>query len=134
MKDSLPYSQAIWIKRISSNQVDLNNSLKEMKNKFVKQGYHSSLINAHLERNWPYYGKRHSTKIKQNTSRNYIYQLLSNIAKTIWKNWNMLQINDNFKEIFKKGLITTFKWNKDIQHSRAYKKKLGWYFTMQIVW
>ena len=36
--DSLPYSQVIRIQRISSNQVDLNNSLKEMKNNFVKQG------------------------------------------------------------------------------------------------
>ena len=50
LKDSLHYSQSIQIKRISSNQVDLNNSLKEMKNNFVKQGYHPSLINEHLER------------------------------------------------------------------------------------
>ena len=50
LKDSLPYSHAIRIKQISSNQVDLNNILKEMKNNFVKQGYHSSLINEHLER------------------------------------------------------------------------------------
>ena len=49
LKDSLPYSQAIRIKRKSSNQVDLNNSLKEMKNNLVKQGYHPSLINEHLE-------------------------------------------------------------------------------------
>ena len=38
LTDSLPYSQVIRIQRISSNQVDLNNSLKEMKNNFVKQG------------------------------------------------------------------------------------------------
>ena len=40
-------NQAIRIKPISSNQVDLNNSLKDMKNNFVKQGHHSSLINEH---------------------------------------------------------------------------------------
>ena len=50
LKDSLPYSQAIRTKRISSNQVNLNDSLKETKNNFVKQGYHLSLINKHLER------------------------------------------------------------------------------------
>ena len=48
LKDSLPYSQAIQIKQISSNQVDLNN-LKERKSTFIKQGYHPSLINEHLE-------------------------------------------------------------------------------------
>ena len=31
LKDSLPYSQAMLIKRISSNQLDSNNSLKELK-------------------------------------------------------------------------------------------------------
>ena len=36
-KDSLPNSQAIRIKWIGSNQVDLNNSHTEMKNNFVKQ-------------------------------------------------------------------------------------------------
>ena len=50
LTDSLPYSQADRPKRISSNQVDLNNSLMEMKNNFVKQGYHLLLINEHLER------------------------------------------------------------------------------------
>ena len=41
--------QAIQIKQISSNQVDLKNSLQEMKNNFVKQGYHSLLINENLD-------------------------------------------------------------------------------------
>ena len=50
LKDSLPYSQAITVKQISSNQADLNNSFKEMKNNFTKQGYHPSLISEHLER------------------------------------------------------------------------------------
>ena len=40
---------------------------------------------------------------------------LSNITKTIWKNWNILQINKNLKEIFKSEPITAFKRNKKIQ-------------------
>ena len=50
MKDSLAYSRAIQIKRISSRQVDFDNNLKKMKTFFVKQEYHSSLISANLER------------------------------------------------------------------------------------
>ena len=49
LKD-LPYSQAIQINQISSNQVDLNNSVREMKNSFVKKGYHSSLTNKNFKR------------------------------------------------------------------------------------
>ena len=36
-------------------------------------------------------------------------RFLSNITKTIWKNWNILQINKNLKEIFKSEPITAFK-------------------------
>ena len=50
LKDSLLYGQVIRIKRIFSNQVDLSNSLREMRNNFTKQGYHPPLINYHLER------------------------------------------------------------------------------------
>ena len=45
LKDSLLYGQVIRIKRIFSNQVDLSNSLREMRNNFTKQGYHPPLIN-----------------------------------------------------------------------------------------
>ena len=51
LKDSLLNIKAIQIKRISSNQVDLNNRLKEMKNNFAKHGYHSPLIKLEKKNN-----------------------------------------------------------------------------------
>ena len=42
-------------------------------------------------------------------------RFLANITKTIWKNWNILQINKNLKEISKNEPITAFKGNKKIQ-------------------
>ena len=112
LKDILPYSQAIRDKWISLNQVDLNNSLKEMKNNFVKQGYHPSLINEHLER------IRLLNRIDLITEKD-TWQLLvdtcnrflPNIAKIIR---NILQINENVKEIFKNEVITPFTRNKNI--------------------
>ena len=41
-------------------------------------------------------------------------RFLPNITKTIRKNRNILQINENFKEIFKNKLRTAFKRNKNI--------------------
>ena len=92
MKDSLPYNQAIRIKAASSNQIDLNNSLKAMKNNFVKQGYHSSLMNEH-------HGKISLlNRINLTTEKEAPQKLdriplvityngfLPNITKTIWKN------------------------------------------------
>ena len=107
LKDSLPFSQAIQIKRISSNQVDLNNSLKEMKSNFIKQGYHSSLINKHLERiNLRNRIEFTTEKEKQQKSDRIPFLItynpfLANITKTIRKNRNILQINENFKKSFK---------------------------------
>ena len=37
------------------------------------------------------------------------------MIKTTRKNWNILQINENFKDIFKNEPITAFKRNKNIQ-------------------
>ena len=95
-KDSLPYSQAIRIKWISSNQVDLNNSLKEMKNNFIKQGYHPSLINEHLERisllsRIDLITKKVMRKKSGRILLVIIYnRFLPNIIKTIRKNWNIV--------------------------------------------
>ena len=98
--------QAIRIKRISSNQLDLNNSLKEMKDSLVKHGCRPSLINEHflkkdlfVKQNWTCYGKRHSTKIRQIRIRLvFTYnQFIPNITKTNENNWNILKINKNFK-------------------------------------
>ena len=41
-------------------------------------------------------------------------RFLPNITKTIRKNRSILQINENFKEIFKNELRTAFKRNKNI--------------------
>ena len=48
-----------------------------MKNNFVKQGYHSSLINEHLEtislvKRIDLILEKETTKIRQNTPSNYI--------------------------------------------------------------
>ena len=42
-------------------------------------------------------------------------RFLPNITKIIRKNWNILQINENFKEILKNQGIIAFKQNKNIQ-------------------
>ena len=89
----LPYSQAIRSKRVSSNQVDLCNSLIEMKNNFVKQGYHSSLINEHLEKigllnRIDLVTVKHTQQKSDRIPLVITYNIfLPSITKTIRKNW-----------------------------------------------
>ena len=138
----LPYSQAIRINQISSNQVDLNNSLKEMKNNLVKQGYDPSLINGNLERisllnRIDLITEKDTRKKSDRIPLVIIYNwFLPIMIKTIRKNWNISQTNENFKEISKNEPRTAFKWNKKIrmfgihwiEHGRVKKdlKEIQW--------
>ena len=109
------------MKGISSNQVDLSNSFKEMKNNFVKQGYNSSLINKHLKRKSLL--NRIDLIIEKDTQQKSdripiiitYNQFLPSVTKIIRKNRKILQIDKNFKEIFKNISITSFKQSKTFQ-------------------
>ena len=92
-----------------------------MENNFVKQWYHEVLINEHLESInvlnridllMEKDKRQKSDRIPLVITYN---RFLSNITKIFRKNWNILQINENFKEIFKNEAITAFKRNKNLQ-------------------
>ena len=87
-----------------------------MKNKFVKQGCHSSLINELLERvSLLNRIDLISEDTRQKPDRIPLAitynQFLPNITKTIRESWNTLKINENFKEIFKNEIVTAFDKN-----------------------
>ena len=92
-----------------------------MKNDFVKQGYHPSLISEHLERisllnRIDLIPEKDTQQKSDRIPLVFTYnQLPRNITKTTGKNWSILKITDNFKEILKNEPITTFKPNKTIQ-------------------
>ena len=96
-------------------------SKKWLRNSFVRPGYHSSVINRHLERisllNKIGLITEKDTRQKSDRIRLVItyYRFLPKTTETIKKNWNILQINENFKEIFKNEPISAFKWNINIQ-------------------
>ena len=104
-----------------------------MKNNLVKQGYHSSLINEHLERisllnRSDLISEKDTRQKSDRISLAITYnRFLPNITKTIKKSWNILQINENFKEIFKTETVTAFKRNKNIlQITGTHWTENGW--------
>ena len=66
-----------------------------------------------------HYGRMHARKIRQNTSVITYNRFLPNIIKTIRKNWNILQMNESLKEIFKNKPIT------HLHETKTSKKLLG---------
>ena len=49
-EDSIPYSQALRIKRIYSETSEVINPLKDLKDAFIKRGYQSKILDHHFER------------------------------------------------------------------------------------
>ena len=72
-----------------------------MKSNFLKQGYHSSLINEHLERISLLHGINHVTEkgTRQKSDKVSLVitynRFLPDITKVIKKNWSILQIDEN---------------------------------------
>ena len=64
LKDRIPYSQALRIKRICTTSKDFEHHCRELKQRFLKQGFNSELLDKHiktvekLERNEPIKGTK----------------------------------------------------------------------------
>ena len=50
LKDSIPYTQALRIKRIFSSQQEFLNHIAKMINQFQKRGYNRSLIEQQIDK------------------------------------------------------------------------------------
>ena len=101
MKDSIPYSQALHIKRICSETSEVIKNLKDLKDVFIRRGYHSKILDHHFERAMNVDRKMLlENKEKTSTQGNLPLVLtrnktLSNIKNDIDKHWHILSINEN---------------------------------------
>ena len=50
LKNSIPYSQVLWIKRICSTKKYFDHHLRELKERFLTQGYDQKLADEQLEK------------------------------------------------------------------------------------
>ena len=96
LKDSISYSQALRIKRISTNL------------------YYSKWLNQCCE---DLNQSRLVSQSKLQTRANILLVLtynrsLPNIGKVVRKHWNILSIDKSFKEIFQNKPVTAFKRKK----------------------
>lgn len=101
LKDSIPYSQALRIKRISPTSKHVEHSCKELKqnNDFLNKVNNSEPLGKHiktvekLDRNKLVKGKKKSicTHIPLAITNN---QLLKNIIKIIPRNWKQIQLTN----------------------------------------
>ena len=135
LKNSIPYSQTLWIKRICSTKKDFDHHSRELKRKLSKQGYDQKLVDEKLEKvdKFERDDLLQEKDQEQQDPKSIPLMLahnrfLPNPTAVVRKNFNILRTNKNLRKLLKEHPITTFKWNKNlkeiIEGTRTEKAKL----------
>ena len=120
LKNNIPYGQALRLKKICTNHDEYNKSLFKMKEAFLKRGYQ----NEHLDKQFDKVKtKNRDDLLKYNTSEKqqriaFITTYNKNlppIRNMIEKHWNILKINDKFKDTFKTPPVIAYRRNKNLR-------------------
>ena len=120
LKDSIPYSQALRIKRICSSQQEFLSHTAKMINQFQKRGYDRSLIEQQINKANSQKREQLLKEKKKETDANIPLSLkynrtLSKIKEIVMKHWHVLHINPNLAEIFQNPTILAFYQNKKLR-------------------
>ena len=107
LKDSIPFSQALHIKRICSEASEVIRHFKDLKDAFIKRSYKPELLDYQFEGAMRVDRKvLLQTKDKPATQENLqLVVTLPNIKNVIDKHWHILSINKKFKKFLTKNRL-----------------------------
>ena len=116
LKKTIPYGQALRLKRICSEKKHLDTNYNEMKNNFLERGYGQTEIITQIEKAE---GKNRDTLLintpKQPLTRIPLVLTLNPksppIMDTIKKHWHILQSDSNLRELFKEQQMIAYRRN-----------------------
>ena len=119
LKKSLPYSQALRGRRISSNQKDFEDFCLSLTNAFVKRGYKEEEIIPSIERarNTDRASTLKNSNRDKKTDCLFITtynRTLPNVNLTLKKHWHLLKLDPVMSRFFEKPPMIAFKRNKNI--------------------
>ena len=106
LKKSIPYSQALRIRRICSTFQDYHSHSRKLIEQFVDKGYKKDVIQQiqkvdQLDRKQlPHQQKRHDKKCLPLSVAHS--QALPNLKNILAKHWHILQANQSYKKTFNK--------------------------------
>ena len=115
LKDSIPFSGALRIKRICSETSKVIRHFKDLKGAFIKRSYQPGLLDYHFERAMRVDRKAPlQIKEKPATQENLplvvtFNKTLLNIKNVIDKLWHIFPINEKFKIVFHKKLFIVYR-------------------------
>ena len=121
LKKSIPYSQALRIKRICSTFEEYRKHSQDLIKRFVEKGYNESTVRKQIERvdhlDRSLLLKHCKPKLKDSIPFSVTYNsVLPNIKEIINKHWHILNIDSSFKEIFNSSqLMIAFRKNTSLK-------------------
>ena len=120
LKKSIPFSQAMRIKRICSDPKEFTSNCETLKTAFQQRGYSEKEITTSIEK-VNNIDRKDLLQYKVKTRTNRIpfsltfNETLPNIRKAINNNWHILNINENLAETFSEKPIIAYKRNKNLR-------------------
>ena len=119
LKRSIPFSQALRLSRICSTNNEFQDSCDKLRNKLIERGYTQQEINEGIERTKTLDRKKLlEEKAKKQSNRIPLVltynRTLPNVKRAISNNWNLLHINQEFKDVFQEPPILAFRRNRNL--------------------
>ena len=116
LKRSIPFSQALRLRRICSSNNEFQDSCD---NKLIERGHKQQEINEGIERTKTLDRKKLLEEKQKNKVIEYHFVLtynrtLPNVKRAISNNWNLLHINQEFKDLFQEPPILAFRMNRNL--------------------
>jgi len=120
LKKSIPYSQALRIKRICSTKEEFSKECNTLKEKLLERGYDQNLIENQINKVDAFDRNQLLTKKKKATLNRIPISLtynrtLPNIKSILQKNWNILQINPSLQTVFENHPVIAYRKNRNLK-------------------
>ena len=122
-KKSIPFSQALRLSRICSDDIDYRIQLEELKLKFTQRGYPDADITAQFDKASNIDRKETLTHKEKTDTRCLVFSTtfnkkLPNIRQSFDDNWHLLSINPDISKVFKDKPVVAYRRNDNLEDNR----------------
>ena len=126
MIKSIPYSQALCLKKICAETSELSKNLQVLKESFINRGFKENFVDTELQRLLtplltPKSKEKDQKRIPFITTYN---KTLTNLKQIINKHWYLLQIHSNLRTAFEQEPLIAYRRNKNLGDLIGSKKML----------
>ncbi len=119
LKKSIPYSQALRLRRICTDVNEFDEASKNLKSRLIQRGYSEEEVTAQINQA----KARNREELLQNNPKEPLSRIpfvltysprLPNAKAAVDKHWNILQINGKMQEIFQEKPMMAYRRNQNL--------------------